>query len=105
MRWVTTVTWVWIGLLLFMLANSWIVRQPESCKGEAALGCGLMALLGLLAFGLFLCATPVVFALWVARFARWVSHRRDKGPGIGYTAPPPAPEPRPQYTITGRRIR
>jgi hypothetical protein len=57
------------------------------------------------AWGLTLFAIPFLFALWLARFVRWVSHRRDEPPRIGYTAPPPPPAPTPQYSITGKRIR
>ena len=89
MRWVTTVTAFWIGLILFLHGAVWLL-QAASCKGEDAMGCGLLALMALPVWGLTVFSIPFLFALWVARFAYWVSHRGDQVQRIGYAARPQA---------------
>jgi len=89
MRWVTTLTAFWIGLLLFLHGAAWLLEHA-SCKGEAAMGCGLVALMVLPVWELTLFSIPFLFALWLARCVYWVSHRGDEGRRIGYVARPQA---------------
>lgn len=105
MKWVTTVTVIWVACWLFVWGMSAALSDPKVCQGEAALGCGLMAVLMLPLLGLCVVATPVVFAFWVVRLGRWVTRKRTQSPGVGYIAPLPPPVEPATYTITGRRLR
>lgn len=105
MRWVTTVTVIWVACWLFVWGMSAGLRDPSVCQGEAALGCGLIALLMLPLLGLCVVATPVILAFWVVRLGRWVTRKPTTSPGVGYISSLPPPEKPAQYTITGRRLR
>jgi len=105
MKWVTTVTCIWMACWLFVWGAGWGLKQPGMCAGEAALGCGFLALLALPLWGLGIVATPVVIVLWLVRLGRWMTRKREPEPRMGFRPPPPMPEPREQYTITGRRLR
>jgi hypothetical protein len=89
MRWVSTVTWFWVGLIVFMHGAVWLLEHA-TCKGEAAMGCGLVALMAIPVWGLTVLSIPFLFALWLARLAYWVSHRGDEAGRIGYVARPQA---------------
>ena len=94
MRWVSTVTWFWVGLVVFMHGATWLITHA-SCKGDALAGCLLLAVMALPVWVVTVLGVPFLLALWLARFVHWLSHRQDGGQRIGYVAPPPA---RPEST-------
>jgi len=89
MRWVSWVTWFWVGLIVCLHGMMWVLEHA-SCKGEDAMACLLLALMALPVWGLTVFSIPFLFALWVARFAYWVSHRGDEKRRVGYAARPQA---------------
>jgi hypothetical protein len=76
----------------------WLLGQA-SCKGDAAMGCGLVALMALPVYGLTLFSVPFLFALWLARCVYWVSHRGDERPRVGYVPRPQAQVPPVNSTV------
>lgn len=105
MRRVTLVTLVWLACLVAAPAFFYIGRWIESADPGNFLGPWfvLVGMAAALPAVLGLAAVPL---LWIYRFLWWVTRPGPPPPPrVGYTAPPSEPEPTPQYTITGRRIR